>query len=120
VPDIVPPSVVETSIPDGAIYTLPNGEVGGRDMDPILIVFSEPMRPDSLVAGNVYLLSQSGTRIDSVALAIGPRFKSVTLTVPRLLADTYRLVVAGQNLEDHRAGNPIADGEVTLSTFHIV
>ncbi|MCM8622351.1 MAG: Ig-like domain-containing protein, partial [Candidatus Accumulibacter sp.] len=111
-PDTVRPMIIESSVSDGATYTL----VLGR----ITLQFSEAMRPESLVPGHFFLLDDAGERIDVLSVAIGTRFRSVTLEVPRLTNGRYRLVVAGDQLEDHRAGNHLADGDWTIAAFRVV
>jgi predicted nucleotidyltransferase len=111
-PDTVRPTIIDSSVTDGAAYGLGLGRITLR--------FSEPMRPETLVPGNFFLLDDAGERIDVLSVSIGARFRSVTLQVPHLTTGRYRLVVAGDQIEDHRAGNRLADGDSTIAAFRAV
>ncbi|WP_413925129.1 Ig-like domain-containing protein [Candidatus Accumulibacter phosphatis] len=121
-PDTVAPSIVASDLADGSILSLPNGVglTGTGPIPPVVIFFSESMKPSTLNAANLHLLTSSGLEIDPVDIAIGDHFKSVTLSFPHLGLGTYQLILLADKIEEHRAGKNLGGGATTLATFQVI
>jgi len=118
-PDVVAPTVLSSSLSNGWAISLPNGVTDGVMIPPTTILFSEPMKPSTLNAANLHLLTSSGLSVDPVSIVVRNDLRAATLAWPKLAPDTYRFVVLAPNVEDHRAGNHLGAGETTLATFQV-
>jgi hypothetical protein len=69
-PDVVAPSILSSSLSNGWAISLPNGVTDGVMIAPTTILFSEPIKPSTLNAANLHLLTSSGLSVEPVSMTV--------------------------------------------------